>query len=234
MSLPVLLVWAWRRPRRLSSASVRVVVGFGFRRGCVPDPGSLREPVRRGRDVGAIAAWRRTPRRSRRARTPRSCSASSSSGSTRLRWRTSRPPVTRRRSSSPSVCSRPRSESRDCCPATETTWQLTSDGRADVALLIRSSTSGRRPCVSEWACCLRCGRVLRSWLARREGFGLACHESLSPGERRWRVRLARADDEDLRTLGRLSGRSAMSETLQWTAFVLRGPIIERCKTQLVA
>lgn len=69
--------------------------------------------------------------------------------------------------------------------------------------LSRRSTRMPGNAAVEFEHCLRCGASLRSWLARRDGFGLSCAEQLARPVQSWRRRLAVADARDLALLEQL-------------------------------
>ncbi len=73
----------------------------------------------------------------------------------------------------------------------------------------------------EFEYCLRCGQPLRSWLSRREGFGLHYWEALSRAERRRLVNAARALQSDLDTLDRAGSRASMLDRIRLLVMGLR-------------
>lgn len=68
--------------------------------------------------------------------------------------------------------------------------------------------------MAEFEYCLRCGQPLKSWLSRRDGFGLECWEALAPAERRRLVDAARALQDDLQTLDRIPNRPPLRDCLR--------------------
>jgi hypothetical protein len=68
--------------------------------------------------------------------------------------------------------------------------------------------------VTEFEYCLRCGQPLRSWLSRRQGFGLQCWEALSRAERWQLVQAARALQSDLDLLDRAGRRTSLRDRIR--------------------